>query len=102
MFLMPDVTSISGANLLNHSKNKSFISLKHQEGRQYYLSTKNLFGVQSVTKKSSVISQNHQQGGLKIIEMNKYIISLKCSLLKGLFNGKKKNQAYLFLKPLMV
>lgn len=65
-------------------------ALKHQEGRQYYLSTKNLFGVQSVTKKSSVISQNHQQGGLKIIEMNKYIISLKCSLLKGLFNGKKK------------
>lgn len=96
MFLMPDVTSISGANLLNHSKNKSFISLKHQEGRQYYLSTKNLFGVQSVTKKSSVISQNHQQGGLKIIEMNKYIISLKCSLLKGLFNGKKKSSIFIF------
>ena len=39
--------------------------------------------------KRSVITQDYQQGGLKMLEMNKFIMSLKCSWLKRLIKGKK-------------
>lgn len=79
--------------LISPKYNNLFISLPTSRRETILSLNKDIFEFVWNAKcdkiKRSVITQDYQQGGLKMLEMNKFIMSLKCSWLKRLIKGKK-------------